>query len=515
MEQSTRTIVISDLHIGTNAPTCWYQKDFHEPYLIRLLAWILDHKDEIREVVILGDLLDFWTYPLTHQPPTMDAIVKANPNILGSDGKLREVLDTLGGRVVYLHGNHDINVTQDDLNRIGGAAHKIQLVPDAYVKDDVLYTHGHLSTMFNGPSPGELPSLPLGYFVTKCISQMVERDYPGKTAADLPDHGAPYGLDWKKLVESRDPSIAAAFLEYIAKVTKVDRDQPIKLLDGAEMSINRAKAVYANLWTEWVKAFGGELGGETAGEIAAYRAARADYNGSYLGWFVERLRRQRGTRAVVMGHTHLPRKGLRSKGDSPCSDDVTTISCFSEYYNNGFLCPSRPDVEAGKRFTFTSLSQEHDGSQIMEVVKKGGSYDVEPLLRPHSAWIVESPSMDYSCYMEVENPTDRDLVRKQPPLASHGYYVAEPPELIPARTRALFWIQDFPGLKGTKGSVEYAPKSGGRSFTLQYGCPTGLQSNFCNGAPFKSRSGEGRWGKPNQVAKRGHPFFVTFTIQPT
>jgi hypothetical protein len=27
-----KIVVLSDVHIGTNVPTNWYQKSFHEPY---------------------------------------------------------------------------------------------------------------------------------------------------------------------------------------------------------------------------------------------------------------------------------------------------------------------------------------------------------------------------------------------------------------------------------------------------------------------------------------------------
>ena len=52
------TVVISDIHIGNDAPTCWYQKKYHEPYLINFLQWILDARSSqnIDRLFILGDL---------------------------------------------------------------------------------------------------------------------------------------------------------------------------------------------------------------------------------------------------------------------------------------------------------------------------------------------------------------------------------------------------------------------------------------------------------------------------
>jgi hypothetical protein len=36
-----KIIVLSDIHISTNEPTNWYQKDFHEPYLSAILDYVI------------------------------------------------------------------------------------------------------------------------------------------------------------------------------------------------------------------------------------------------------------------------------------------------------------------------------------------------------------------------------------------------------------------------------------------------------------------------------------------
>ena len=59
----SRTVVLSDVHIGTNARTCWYQRAVHEPYLASVLDYVIAHADvadqPVSELVILGDLFDF------------------------------------------------------------------------------------------------------------------------------------------------------------------------------------------------------------------------------------------------------------------------------------------------------------------------------------------------------------------------------------------------------------------------------------------------------------------------
>ncbi|MFY7803682.1 MAG: hypothetical protein ACOVQ7_09660 [Limnoraphis robusta] len=88
-------VVLSDIHIGTNGPTSWYQKDYHEPYLKAIFDEIINGKswaEEISELVLLGDIVDLWTYPAEDIPPSFDEIMRANPAIFGPSGSLSQVL---------------------------------------------------------------------------------------------------------------------------------------------------------------------------------------------------------------------------------------------------------------------------------------------------------------------------------------------------------------------------------------------------------------------------------------
>ena len=78
----SKIVVLSDIHIGTNAPTVWYQQKYHEPYLATVLDDVIKNASEIKELILLGDVVDFWTYPPDEPPPIFDAIMAANPNIL-------------------------------------------------------------------------------------------------------------------------------------------------------------------------------------------------------------------------------------------------------------------------------------------------------------------------------------------------------------------------------------------------------------------------------------------------
>ncbi|MGL6104586.1 metallophosphoesterase [Romboutsia sp.] len=64
--------VLSDIHMGTNAPTVLYRRDFHEPYLIAAINYIINNASNVEMVVLLGDIFDFG---YTHQKKTLQHLM--------------------------------------------------------------------------------------------------------------------------------------------------------------------------------------------------------------------------------------------------------------------------------------------------------------------------------------------------------------------------------------------------------------------------------------------------------
>jgi UDP-2,3-diacylglucosamine pyrophosphatase LpxH len=170
--------VLSDIHIGNDANTCWYQTGVHEPYLVAALDWVVKNAAKFQEVVLLGDLVDTWTYAPSVQPPSMADIITANPNVLGPDGALAKVVKAIP-KVTFLLGNHDGTLTQADITVLRNAVGPIDFVDPVHVLTGTtgvrtVFSHGHYWTMFNAPddtSPWD--TLPVGHFVTRAFSYMM------------------------------------------------------------------------------------------------------------------------------------------------------------------------------------------------------------------------------------------------------------------------------------------------------------------------------------------------------
>ena len=187
-------VVLSDVHIGNGAPTCWYQPSVHERPLTEVLKWILARREVIREVILLGDLFDVWTYPPSQRPPSMADIIAANRTLLGPSGPLAAVARAFPGEVRMLLGNHDGSLTRADidlLNRSLGA--RIELIEGPWrVVDGTSGARTVFETIDDAIARGVLPPAPRHEACDWCDFKVVcgtgeERRTARKVAGRFPD----------------------------------------------------------------------------------------------------------------------------------------------------------------------------------------------------------------------------------------------------------------------------------------------------------------------------------------
>jgi UDP-2,3-diacylglucosamine pyrophosphatase LpxH len=498
----SQVVVLSDIHIGDNTPTCWYQKSIHEPYLLAMFDWIVANAADIRELVLLGDVVDLWTYPCDTRPPSFAAIAEENPNIFGPSGGLARVLDALGGGITYVTGNHDMGVTAADVAAIRGSSgrsvafHEGDYNPGGDPR--VLLTHGNAYTMFNAPDQTtKWAPLPVGHFVTRVVATYWAAHLaPGQNVAQLAGQGYPNGLDWSSIIASiasrLDVSIAAALIDGVAGLEGVSESVPVILADGTSTTLSEVKTVYDALFSNWVT----QNGGGVDGLLVAGKAALADYDAAYMGWFAQRAAFRAGAQLVVMGHTHEPISGLEQS--------------LIQYVNSGFECPSQPDM-AARPICLALVDMNALSARIMAV--RGAPPSISPIAYPTTS-IVVAPTADRSCYAIINNATDQALTLDAQAVAN-GHFVTLPTS-IPARTSATLWLQDYPppDPHGSAATVSYRAADGSRmSFTFD--CPTGAYSNsVAGGSSFQARSGDGPWLPTGQVPLAGHPLFIRYEVTP-
>ncbi|MDA0160873.1 metallophosphoesterase [Solirubrobacter ginsenosidimutans] len=491
-------VVLSDVHIGNNTPTCWYQASVHEPQLSAALAWILAHRESIREVVLLGDLFDVWTYPPSMRPPTMHDIITANPGMLGAGGPLAAVVRAFPGEVRLLLGNHDGSLTRADIDELNASlGGRIELVGGRWRAvtgtsgKRTVFTHGHHECMFNAPdSRSPWATIPIGHFVSRAIAYQLSRTLPrGRTAADLPGMGNPTGVDVAAILRSwnRRDDLAAFLIEYICRVTGMPQTHPVVMPGGATTTARAAASAFAGLFTLWL----GRLGRWED----ALRAANADRGGGDdLAYFGQKLAMQTASDLAVMGHTHSAVAGV----------DVSPV----DYVNNGYACVARPDAPRTP-YTFTQVDLKSATAQIMAVVPAGAGFGVAPArVRRLPSAVVHG--RDYSSYGRIYNRTTRPLQLVTSWKDSANWWAVRPPALIPPQSRLDIWVQDTP--LSPRGSDTRFSYTDGRSvYRFAITCPTMLSNAVSSSVPYETKVASGAW-RPGRVDGSGYPVQARFYV---
>ena len=176
-------LCISDIHMGeyrgVTGNYCWFSKN--QAALVDLLDFVITGQ-QVRQVVILGDLFDEWVIPYRLSP--FDAAsgvsdsrgyflsVANSPVNIPIINKLRSIASSGNVQLVYVPGNHDMLLTQNILDEIiPGVIWKgdIPGLGSYSPVDEIIMEHGHRLDFFNCPQPlvnsGHL--LPPGFFISR------------------------------------------------------------------------------------------------------------------------------------------------------------------------------------------------------------------------------------------------------------------------------------------------------------------------------------------------------------
>ena len=383
------TIFLSDIHIGTNGPTNWYQQSLHEPYLKAALKYVQDNAARVEDLVVLGDWFDLWTYLPSDAPPQVSDIFAANPGVFtrqsDSSGDFVTCLDAVEGGLYFVNGNHDMQATLAEVDAhfaplsergrqvLGGDA------GGAYAAGKLYAVHGHQYSLFCRADPAEDPAyagLPLGYFVTRATSLIGVRqiaawnqahpEAPIRNVSQLANQGHPLfnftdlliDLDYIIRIAEGEDGLAKGVLYDLLREGGVPESQlddfPFTMPGGATLTAGAAAATFSNLW-------------QGARSVPAVVVDLSDSlttegEGLLLGDAYD---------LVVMGHTHLP-----LMHQLPLLESI--------YANSGFNCPPQPDMaDRTKAPTFVEVVTGDSGSYtvtINAVTSDGSSFQIEPVV---------------------------------------------------------------------------------------------------------------------------------------
>lgn len=170
--ERNKIVFLSDLHMNVDSEYSWLVD--HAPDLANFLTGLQD-RDDVAEVVILGDLVDQWVVPMKNTPNTFLDVLTA-----GNNTAIVAALQTLCAnpdlKVTYVTGNHDMLSFEAEnkttLEAVFPGLHIVSESPGmgAYTKNNVIWAeHGHRYAMFDAPDTWSHRGshLPLGYFLSR------------------------------------------------------------------------------------------------------------------------------------------------------------------------------------------------------------------------------------------------------------------------------------------------------------------------------------------------------------
>lgn len=324
-----KRIYIADIHM--NAGLGWKKSHNGHPYewlgpeeanrFAKFLEYLNDPK-AVREVVIIGDLMDDWVYPVDEEPPCLQEILDApiNKRIVQA---LRELSENEKINVVYLPGNHDMGVTEEFVNAnfekmtFGGSTFHDSLYRTSRLRAE----HGSAHAMFNAPPAryGAGIRLPLGYFISRVVATKARNTGTAKRhywsyADDLLEMVGPQklaacvfeavleeaGLD--ETTEIFMPKRNSNAPSATAKKNRKKKSKAKSATTGQDKERNdkqvcvtagEVKERYATLYDLWE---------EQNGKGSGFRALMAEIG--LLGRVADSLCKQSDTNIVVFGHSH-------------------------------------------------------------------------------------------------------------------------------------------------------------------------------------------------------------------
>ncbi len=254
-----KVVFISDIHLSADPNTSWIFE--HIGPLANFLL-TLNARQDISELVILGDLLDDWMVPIDDVPSTFQNILEADHNA-PVVAALQAICDNPFIQVTYVTGNHDLlSFESAAKNLIEATFPGIIISSEApglgdYTMDNVLWAeHGHRYSLFNSPDiwSHKGSHLPLGYFVTRLVASQSEADGTFYTSPDIIEQFVNAQLLGLRKSTDRDLLIAAIFNAIALWAGKGPRDTFImEDKDGfmTDPSVAEITRLYSPIMTKW------------------------------------------------------------------------------------------------------------------------------------------------------------------------------------------------------------------------------------------------------------------------
>lgn len=371
-------VFLSDMHIGSNAETNWYQKVIHQPIIKSTLSYLIENGRNIEDVVILGDWFEQWNYIPSVKVPTIETIFERNSELFRRSPDKADfvtLMEAIGGNLRFVNGDHDMLAELREINRLfarqtekrvlpghGSDSEKPAVSNTYYIKGPIWAEHGHQHDLFHKPALNHenlCAPLPLGYFVSRLYCHFLEKKMSSMHRRDAAcitgisnSEFSNLGLHFSELLD-----------ELVCSISKGETMDASNLLIDQLMQFNRSFHVEFNLSLEGFKEVDSLKISKFFPRLMTLKnfaeslfEAEVAYSG--LGRFARKhFCENRSLKVAIMGHTHRSEVQIFGSGQQKA------------YVNAGCLSPSKPDMNSRENLP-TFLIVKDLGEKGIEIGKK-------------------------------------------------------------------------------------------------------------------------------------------------
>lgn len=277
----TKRFFISDIHLTSQDRyddmeyRSWYKPPEHDPRLLGFLDnYVLGNVDNVKDVILLGDIFNTWMCPANVVPPTYEQIFKSNRNVLD---KFQDIINR-GINLFFIPGNHDFDVKPAE---IMGAINGIRVIR-YYLSGRIHAEHGHDYDLFNRARGWStlIFGWPIGYFMSRLIASAGGDEF---ATLDLVKY-----IDDILEAPFTSQSIYGSIIEGLAERAGLEDNDEIRMSEANSLRIGDIKERCNRL-----------------GDIYSIRELVNNlYERRYLDATADRLCRELSADVVVFGHTH-------------------------------------------------------------------------------------------------------------------------------------------------------------------------------------------------------------------
>jgi len=325
---AAKVAFISDLHLGCYNTMGEVKRPFRDG-VVKILQYL--QKQNITHLVMLGDVWDNWTFPMSVKPLSYRQMLE-HPDY-------QDIIETLqridsGINLVYCVGNHDFDAKLDA--GVFKEWFPNMRITDAFRLENVWGEHGHKNDLFNAcPDPLNLDPAgghrPLGYYITRIHSNK-------KTITSRSIQATPWEDDssssarlqsvlqeissQESIMATRDiGTVATLVINHVMRDVGAKPTDTILMPDDSVITIQQVIDAYRHIFKDWQ---------EKHGLKDAFKALLNSIE--YMDPWAQKIRNDHAVRLVAFGHSH------KAKWNPDTVNVLGKKNQPGAYVNDGALC---------------------------------------------------------------------------------------------------------------------------------------------------------------------------------